>query len=164
MTDLQKMAKQQAAEKVLPFIQDKMVLGLGTGSTVDILLPLLKTYLDNNGYHVTAVTTSVRTRILAEQLGFTLLPMNEVETIDVCIDGTDEFDVDFNLIKGGGGALLCEKIIAQSAKQFIVITDESKFSTAFGRFPLPIEIVDFEIGITLAKIREIHAKHAGMNS
>lgn len=161
--DAQQQAKRQAADKVLPFVQDGMILGLGTGSTIDILLPRLKEYLDNQGYNVTATTTSVRTRALAEQLGFFLIPQNDVSTIDLCIDGTDEFDKHGNLIKGGGGALLCEKIIAQAAKQFIVVTDESKFSEQFGRFSLPIEIVDFELGITFALLKEIHAKHAGMN-
>lgn len=152
--------KKIASQKALSFIKDNMTLGLGTGSTIDIFLDLLSEHITNNQFNISAVTTSHRTRQKALDLGINILPMNQVIKTDLCIDGTDEFDDHFNLIKGGGGALLCEKIIAQSAKKMIIITDENKYSQRFGRFSLPVEIVDFEIGITLALLDTVHTKHA----
>lgn len=153
-------AKVKACEKALPFIQNDMVLGLGTGSTAEIFLDLLKPYIDAHNIKIAATTTSVRTRDKAKKLGISLISHGDVTRTDLCIDGTDEFDRNFHLIKGGGGALLCEKIIAQSAEKMLVITDESKFSEDFGRFPLPIEINNFETGITFAHLKTTHAKHA----
>ena len=153
-------AKVIACKKVLPFIKNDMILGLGTGSTAEIFLDLLSDHIRHHNIKITATTTSIRTRLKAEELGMSLIPQNQVTRTDLCIDGTDEFDNNFHMIKGGGGALLCEKIIAQSADKMLGITDESKFSKDFGRFPLPIEINPFETGITFAQLKTTHAKHA----
>ncbi|MEM6602882.1 MAG: ribose-5-phosphate isomerase RpiA [Pseudomonadota bacterium] len=158
--DIAAMQKKMAAMKALPFIKDGMVLGLGTGSTADIFLELLADYIQEKNYKISAISSSDRTRQKALSLNIPLLPMGQTTETDLCIDGTDEFNDSFYLIKGGGGALLCEKIIARSAKKMIVITDERKYSKEFGQFPLPIEIVDFETGIILANIKNIHAKFA----
>lgn len=152
-------AKKIACQKALPFIQNDMIVGLGTGSTAEIFLKLLADYLKDHNIQITGVPTSKRTREVAQNLCIPLLPPHEAIRLDICIDGTDEFDSHLRLIKGGGGALLCEKIIARSADKMIVITDESKYVSHLGRFPLPIEVNNFELGMIFAELSQTFAKH-----
>lgn len=154
-------AKFLASQKALSYIENDMILGLGTGSTINIFLTLLKDHIEKNSLNVKCVCTSEQTRKIAESFEIPLFSMHEAQKTDLTIDGTDEFDAQLNLIKGGGGALLCEKIIAQSCEKFIVISDESKFSETFGRYPLPIELSNFELGITFAQLQKIFEKHGG---
>ena len=152
-------AKKNACLKALPFIKNDMIVGLGTGSTAEIFLRLLADYIKDYDIHIKGVPTSQRTREVAQNLGIPLLNPHEATRCDICVDGTDEFDSSLRLIKGGGGALLCEKIIARSADKMIVITDESKFVRDLGKFPLPVEVNNFELGMIFAELSRTFAKH-----
>ena len=135
--------KQAAAEKALEWIQDDHVIGLGSGSTVRFLLLGLGKRL-KEGLHIHGVPTSKDTASLATQLGIPLLSEEEEWNIDISIDGADQVDPQLNLIKGGGGALLREKIVARAARQFIVIVDEGKRTPLLGSsVSVPVEIVPF---------------------
>ena len=135
--------KQEAGVAACNFIKDGMKLGLGTGSTVRYTIIEIGRRISEEGLNVVGVPTSEDTRKLAEQLGIPLVNLSETEGLDLVIDGADEFDSNFALIKGGGGALLQEKIVAESGKVMVVIVDDSKVVTSLGRFPLPIEIIKF---------------------
>jgi len=134
--------KQLAAEKSIEFIKNRMILGLGTGSTVFFLVKKLAE-LVKQGLDITCVSTSNQTSELAKSLGIRISSLNEVEKIDLTIDGADEVDKNLNGIKGGGGALLYEKIVANASQKVIWIVDSSKFVEKLGRFPLPVEIISF---------------------
>ena len=135
--------KKAAAERALEFIPDNCVVGLGTGSTVEFLLEGLA-HKVREGLRVQGVPTSRRTAALAGQLGIPLLPEQEEWNIDVAIDGADQVDPQWNLIKGGGGALVREKIVAKAARRFIVIVDAGKQVPFLGlSFPIPVEVVPF---------------------
>lgn len=134
--------KQLAAEKSIEFIKDGMTLGLGTGSTVSFLVKKLAE-LVKQGLQVKCVSTSEQTSELAKSLGIEILNLNEVDHIDLTIDGADEVDKNLNGIKGGGGALLFEKIVASASQKVIWIVDSSKYVSKLGKFPLPIEVIPF---------------------
>ncbi len=135
--------KSQAALKALEYVQDGQILGLGTGSTVHHFLTALGTRVQD-GLHIRGVPTSQATASYASQLKIPMLGNNDLWKIDVAIDGADQVDPQLNLIKGGGGALLREKIVARAARQFIVIVDEAKQRPHLGLpFPLPVEILAF---------------------
>lgn len=142
MADLERM-KQRACQRAAQEVQDGMVLGLGTGSTVYYLLQELGRMV-REGMRMTGVPTSVRTAELATQLAIPLTTLDDQPHLDLAIDGADEVDAHLNLVKGAGGALLREKIIAASAARFIVVVDDSKVVTQLGeRYPLPVEVVPF---------------------
>ena len=134
--------KQLAAEKSIEFIIDGMTLGLGTGSTVFFLVKKLAERV-KQGLNIKCVSTSIQTSELAKSLGIIILNLNEVEVIDLTIDGADEVDRNLNGIKGGGGALLFEKIVAVASQKVIWIVDSSKYVSKLGKFPLPIEVIPF---------------------
>ncbi len=135
-------AKLFAAWHALVEVKDGMNIGIGTGSTAAWFVKLLAGK-QSKGLTFRACATSSQTTELAESLGIKIESLDDLGELDLVIDGADEFDSDNNLIKGGGGALLQEKIVAQSAKRFIVITDASKEVETLGKFPLPVEIVKF---------------------
>ena len=135
--------KKIAATKSIEFIDPKKIIGLGTGSTVNHLINKIHQTFILNGQSITAVSTSTETTDLASSLGINIIDLDQVDELEVVIDGADEVDHKKNLIKGGGGALLMEKIVANYSKQFIVIVDSSKLVSKLGKFPLPIEIVRF---------------------
>ena len=139
----QDLQKKIAAQRALEFIPDHSVVGLGTGSTVKYLLEGLAVRI-KEGLRIQGVPTSRGTAMLAKQLGIPILDEEADWNIDVAIDGADQVDPHFNLIKGGGGALLREKIVAKAARQFVVIVDLGKQVSVLGSsFPIPIEIVPF---------------------
>jgi ribose 5-phosphate isomerase A len=146
--------KKEVGEKAVEFIKDGMIVGLGTGSTVYYFISKLGE-LVQQGLSVKGVPTSNQTEELAIKLGIPLVSFSEIEQIDVAIDGADEVNPDLNLIKGGGGALLREKIIAKAAKTFIVVADSHKNVDTLGTFPLPIEVVPFGCEMTMKYIREL---------
>ncbi|OYT18181.1 MAG: ribose 5-phosphate isomerase A [Nitrospira sp. UW-LDO-01] len=147
--------KKAAALKALDFVRDGMVVGLGTGSTAKHLVIALGERV-RAGMKLRAVPTSLETAEHARQVGIPLIDTANRWEIDVAIDGADQVDPNFNLIKGGGGALLKEKIVAASAKQFIVMVDQTKQVPVLGgSFPLPIEIIPFGWGSTAREIERL---------
>lgn len=148
--------KRQAAARALEEVRDGMKLGLGTGSTAKHFVELLGEKV-RAGMKVIGVPTSEATRADAERCGVPLTTLDEVDRLDLTIDGADEIDGALNLIKGGGGALLREKIVAAASDRMIVIADDSKWVEPLGRFPLPIEVVPFGLGATLRAIEAAFA-------
>jgi ribose 5-phosphate isomerase A len=144
-------AKQNAAAAAVALVGDGMRLGLGTGTTAAHFIRLLGERV-RAGLKVQGVPTSEATRRLAETHGVPLMDPDTVEVLDLAIDGADEIDAQFNLIKGGGGALLREKIVAAAARRFVVISDDSKLVSKLGRFPLPVEVTPFAVGLTARRV------------
>jgi len=136
-------AKYAAARRAVDFVEDGMKLGLGTGSTAAWMVRALAERAKNESLRLTCVPTSVRTADLGRELGLNIVSLEEAGWLDLTIDGTDEFDADLTLIKGGGGAHLMEKIVATASDKMIVITDASKEVKTLGSFPLPVEVVPF---------------------
>ncbi len=124
--------KRAAAARALEFVEDGMKLGLGTGSTAKWFVDLLAERMRAEGLRITGVATSSRTRAQAEALGIPLTTLDQAGWLDLTIDGADEFDARLNLIKGGGGALLQEKIVASACARMVVITDPSKQVATLG--------------------------------
>jgi len=147
--------KRAAALKAVDYVKDGMVVGLGTGSTAKHMVIALGEKV-RDGMALRGVPTSQETASLAKECGITLIDQDNRWVIDVAIDGADQVDPAFNLIKGGGGALLREKIVAASAKQFIVLVDHTKRVPVLGgTFPLPIEVVPFGWGSTVREIESL---------
>ena len=138
--------KREAAAGALDFVKSGMRLGLGTGSTARPFVELLGDRV-RAGLDIIAVPTSEATRIQAEQCGIPLTTLDETPELDLTIDGADEIAPDLALIKGGGGALLREKIVASASARMVVIADDSKWVAMLGRFPLPIEVVPFGLAV-----------------
>jgi ribose 5-phosphate isomerase A len=143
--------KRAAAAGALEFVRPGMRLGLGSGSTAKHFVELLAERV-RAGLDVIAVPTSEATRADAERLGVPLTSLDEMPELDLTIDGADEIAADLSLIKGGGGALLREKIVASASARMVVIADESKWVSTLGRFPLPIEVVPFGLAATRQNI------------
>ena len=141
MTDLAPL-KRAAAAKALEYVVDGMKLGLGSGSTAELFVELLAPRV-RGGQTLFCVPTSERTATLARKLGLTLAHLDDLAPLDLTVDGADEADRNLDLIKGGGGMLLREKIVAASSRRMIVIADESKMVPRLGKFPLPVEVVEF---------------------
>lgn len=146
-------AKRNAAEAALNLVQPDMVLGLGTGSTAAIFVRLLAERV-KAGLKIVGTPTSEATDKLARSLGVRIVSPDELERIDLTIDGADEFDAALNLIKGGGAALLREKIIAEASDRMVVITDPSKQVVMLGKFPLPVEVNAFGSELTRRRIHD----------
>lgn len=149
--------KQLAAEKAVEYVQDGMKVGLGTGSTAYWAIQKLGERV-SGGLQITAVATSQASEDQARELGIPLVSFGEVDRLDLTIDGADELDGGLQLIKGGGGALLREKIVAMGSDRMIVIADESKAVTTLGKFPLPVEIVPFAWEWTVADLAKLGCK------
>jgi ribose 5-phosphate isomerase A len=148
-------AKFVAAKRAVAFIQPGMKVGLGTGSTAAWMVRCLADRVRKEGLRVTGVPTSTRTAALARQLGVPVASLDEARWLDVTIDGADECDGELNLIKGGGAALLQEKIVAAASDQMIVIADAGKDVSHLGAFPLPIEVIPFGWQTTKALVEEL---------
>ncbi|PHD61776.1 ribose-5-phosphate isomerase RpiA [Bacillus wiedmannii] len=143
-----------AGEYAANLVKDGMKVGLGTGSTVYWTIQKLGERV-KEGLSFQAVPTSKETEVLAKQLNISLISLNDVQSLDLTIDGADEIDANLQLIKGGGGALLREKIVATSSKELIIIADESKLVTHLGTFPVPVEIIPFSWKQTERKIQSL---------
>src|ERR1700744_6191010 len=141
MTDLT-VLKRTAAAKALEYVTDGMKLGLGSGSTAELFVELLAPRV-RGGLKLLCGPSSERTAALARKLGLTLSTLDDQAPLDLTVDGADEADRNLDLIKGGGGMLLREKIVAASSKTMIVIADETKMVPRLGKFPLPVEVVEF---------------------
>jgi ribose 5-phosphate isomerase A len=149
--------KRQAAARALEYVQEGMKLGLGTGSTAKHFVELLGERV-RAGLNVVGVPTSEATRADAVRCGVRLTTLDEVDRLDLTVDGADEIDPNLNLIKGGGGALLREKIVAAASDRMIVIADETKWVETLGRFPLPMEVIPFGLKATQRAMAEAFAE------
>jgi ribose 5-phosphate isomerase A len=145
--------KRAAAARAMEFVRPGMRLGLGTGSTARHFVDLLGERV-RAGLGVVGVPTSHETQAQAERCGIPLTTLDDTPALDLTVDGADEVGPDLSLIKGGGGALLGEKIVAGASARMIVIADQSKFVAALGRFPLPIEVARFGLGATLKALEK----------
>ncbi len=150
MTD-QNALKRAVAAKALEYVRDGMKLGLGSGSTAEIFVEMLAPKV-RSGFKLLCVPTSERTATLARKLGITLSTLDDLAPLDLTIDGADEADRNLDVIKGGGGMLLREKIVAAASKKMIVIADETKLVPRLGKYPLPIEVVEFGHKVTAAHL------------
>ncbi len=151
-------AKLASAWHALQFVESGMQLGLGTGSTAAWLVKLLGRKIREDGFKVVCVPTSTRTEDLAVAEGVPITTLDEAGGLDLTIDGADEFDPSLSLIKGGGGALLQEKIVATASGRMIVIADDAKEVKKLGAFPLPVEVVRFGWETTRDKVEEVVAQ------
>lgn len=147
-------AKFVAAKRAVDFVEDGMRVGLGTGSTAAWMVRCLGERVREEGLRITGVPTSSRTAELARKVGVKVVSLDEAKWLDLTIDGADEIDPSLNLIKGGGGALLQEKIVATASDQMVVISDASKLVEGLGAFPLPVEVVPFGWQTTKALVEE----------
>ena len=147
-------AKFVAAKRAASYVQSGMKVGLGTGSTAAWLVRCLGEMVRDEGLRIQGVPTSTRTAQLARDVGIEVISLDEAKWLDLTIDGADEYDADLNLIKGGGGALLQEKIVATASDQMMVIADISKQVGMLGAFPLPIEIIPFGWQTTKTLVEE----------
>ncbi len=142
-----------AAEKAVEEIKEGMIVGLGSGSTAEWAIQKIGK-LVQDGLNIHAVASSVKTERLATEAGIPIIDFTNIDRIDITIDGADEVDDYGHLIKGGGGALLREKILAYNSIRFIVIIDETKRVKTLGKFGLPVEIIPFAADITLKRLTE----------
>lgn len=147
-------AKFVAAKTAGDYVKSGMKVGLGTGSTAAWLVQCLGEKVRDEGLRIQGVPTSTRTAQLAREVGIEVISLDEAKWLDLTIDGADEYDGDFNLIKGGGGALLQEKIVATASDQVIIIADVSKKVETLGSFPLPVEVIPFGWQTTKTLIEE----------
>lgn len=148
--------KAAAAHASLRFVRDGDIVGLGTGSTAAYAVRFLGEQVQA-GLKIRGIPTSVHTKELAASLGIPLATLDEFQQIDVTIDGADEFDPQLHLIKGGGGALLREKIIASASRQLVIIADSSKRVAVLGKFPLPVEVIPFAQALVAKRITALGA-------
>ena len=148
-------AKFAAARRASDMVESGMRVGLGSGSTSAWMVRCLGERVREGGLKITGVPTSARTGELARKVGIEVVTLEEAKWLDITIDGADEFDRDLNLIKGGGGALLREKIVATASDQMVVIADAAKEVMTLGAFPLPVEVIPFGWQATKALIDEV---------
>src|SRR5947208_252700 len=148
--------KEAAARASLRFIRDGQVVGLGTGSTAAFFIRLLGEQV-RDGLRIRGIPTSVRSKELALSLGIPLTTLEECQEIAVTVDGADEVDPELRLIKGGGGALLREKIVASATQQLVIVADASKQVKKLGKFPLPVEVIRFARALVAKRISGLGA-------
>jgi ribose 5-phosphate isomerase A len=148
--------KQAAARASLKFVQDGQIVGLGSGSTAAYFVRFLAERVQA-GLKIRGIPTSIQTQQLAASLGIPLTSLEEFQQIDVAVDGADEVDADLQLIKGGGGAFLREKIIASAARRFVIIADSSKQVAVLGKFAVPVEVVPFAQKLVAKEVEALGA-------
>jgi ribose 5-phosphate isomerase A len=151
--------KEAAARASLRFIKDGQVVGLGTGSTAAHFIRLLGEQV-KNGFRIRGIPSSDRSGEQATSMGIPLTTLDECQQIDVTVDGADEVDPQLRLIKGGGGALLREKIVASATRQLVIVADATKRVPVLGKFPLPVEVIKFAQALVVKKIEALGAQVA----
>jgi ribose 5-phosphate isomerase A len=148
-------AKLLVAQRAVEFVDDGMAVGLGTGSTATMFIRELGKRVQGGGLKIRCVASSEASHQLGLSLGMDVVTLNELPRLDVYIDGADEVGPGLALIKGGGGALLREKIVASTAERFIVVVDESKVVEKLGRFPLPVEVIKMALPLVGPRLEEL---------
>jgi ribose 5-phosphate isomerase A len=148
--------KESASRAALQFIKDGQIVGLGTGSTAAYAVQFIGERVAA-GLKIRGIPTSINTRETATKLGIPLTSFDEVQHIDVTIDGADEFDPQLNLIKGGGGALLYEKVVASASQKLVIVADSSKQVPMLGNFPVPVEVITFALPLVRREIEQLGA-------
>src|SRR3546814_496935 len=154
-TELKQNVADAAVQFALPFLAPDVILGVGTGSTVDLFIDALAPYKDR---FRAAVSSSERSSARMASLGIQVLDLNQVSGMPLYIDGADEFDHALNMIKGGGGALTREKIVASVAQRFVCIVDESKRVETLGHFPLPVEVIPMAREVVYRRLVELRSE------
>jgi ribose 5-phosphate isomerase A len=149
--------KQAAARASLKYVRDGQIVGLGSGSTATFAIRMLGDRV-REGMKIRGIPSSIASRDLAMQVGIPLITFDDAQQIDVTIDGADEFDPALNLIKGGGGAMLREKIVAFASRQLVIVTDSSKQVPVLGKFPLPVEVITFAEQLIAKRISDLGAR------
>ncbi len=149
--------KEAAARASLQFVKDGQVVGLGTGSTAAFFIKLLAEKV-KAGLRVRGIPTSVKSGELAQSLGIPIITLDDCQEIAVTVDGADEVDPQLRLIKGGGGAMLREKIVASATRQLVIVADASKQVPVLGKFPLPVEVIRFAEALVKKRITDLGAK------
>ena len=149
--------KEEAAKASLRYVREGDIVGLGTGSTAAFMVKALAEKV-RAGLRIAGIPTSKRTGDLAASLGIAITTLDECQDINVTIDGADEFDSQLRLIKGGGGALLREKIVASASRKLVIIADSSKQAQKLGKFPLPVEVIPFAEKLVAKKIQALGAQ------
>jgi ribose 5-phosphate isomerase A len=147
-------AKKRVAMEAVKLVKDDFVIGLGSGSTAAYMIKEIGRLVSQNKLRVLAVPSSSQAMLLAASSGLPVTTLDEHPILDLVIDGADEVDKNFDMIKGGGGALLREKIVASSAKQVVIVADETKLVEKLGKFKVPIEVLPFGLAKVIAKIKE----------
>ncbi|HST21550.1 MAG TPA: ribose-5-phosphate isomerase RpiA [Blastocatellia bacterium] len=151
-------AKKRSAERAIEFVSDDQVVGLGTGSTARFAIEGLARRV-REGLRIKGVPTSIATAQMARERGIALADLNEIPSIDITIDGADEVDDDFNMIKGGGGALTREKLVALASARSVIIVDETKLVKTLGaKWPVPVEVLPFAWRYSSAKLEALGSK------
>ncbi len=155
--DIRDQEKQIAARAAVQLVENGSIVGLGSGSTAEYAVRFLAERV-RGGLKIVGIPTSQKTKHLAEQLGIPLTTLDEHPQIDIDIDGADEIDPELNLIKGGGGAFLREKIVASVSRRFIVVAESTKQVARLGKFPLPVEVIPFAQSLIKRRIETLGAK------
>ncbi|RLI70531.1 ribose 5-phosphate isomerase A [Archaeoglobales archaeon] len=150
-------AKANAAKEALRFIEDGVVLGIGSGTTVEIFLELLGEKIRNEGLNVYGIPTSYQSHIAAIKSGVRVVDLFQYPEPDVCVDGADQIDYNFNCLKGGGAALMREKIVISASKKVIIIADETKYSSKLDK-AIPIEVLPFAYACVVNRLYKIAKK------
>jgi ribose 5-phosphate isomerase A len=153
--DMQAALKLKAAQRAMELVKPGMTLGLGSGSTATLWIKLLGEQVRDHGLDIRAIASSDDSERLGKTYGIKFVTFDEVPSLDLCIDGADEIAAGLALIKGGGGKLLREKIVAGAAKRFVVVADETKIVEKLGRFPLPVEVIPMAAPLVSAQLREL---------
>ncbi len=148
-------AKDVAAQEAVKLVKDGMIVGLGSGSTAAYAIKRIGERMHQEGLKICGVPTSSVTNQLAAELGIPLVDIRDPSRVDLTIDGADEVDPGLCLIKGGGGALVREKLVAAASNEVVIICDESKMKARLGAFPLPVSVVPFAWQSTLTRLREV---------
>ena len=147
--------KQLAAEQAVTYVQSGMTIGLGTGSTAAFAIQKLGERVKNEGLAIRAIATSERSEAMAKELNIPIVGFEDFDWLNITIDGADEVDENLNIIKGGGGALLREKVVSMQTKKNIIIVDETKLVKHLGAFPLPVEVVPFALTVVNRKLQHL---------
>lgn len=150
--------KQLAGEKAVDYVKSGMKVGLGTGSTAYFTIQEIGRRFKNEGLDIQAIATSIESENLAQEWGIPLVTFADIDHLDVTIDGADEADAQLNLIKGGGGALLREKIVASASRFYVIVADERKYVPQLGAFGLPLEIIPFAWEETCRQVQALGCK------